>query len=86
VDATAQTSKGYRAAEAVSAALKELIATRGERAALEVLHPLSRHAVARLTAGMAVRSATLIVAADRLHVNLVGTIADPEPEDEGGDA
>jgi hypothetical protein len=58
----------------VAAALQRLFAERGEAAGYAQLAPLSPHAVARLAAGMKVRVATLLVAAEKLSIPLEGTI------------
>jgi hypothetical protein len=65
----------------VAAALQKLIAEVGESKAAEQLHPLTRHTVARLAAGMVTKPATLIVAADRLHVIIAGSVQTPGERD-----
>jgi hypothetical protein len=76
----APTIRGLRASEAVSRALKARIARHGEAAVVEFIG-LSRPTIARLFGGMPVQRATLMIAAQRLGVDLVGTLAEPDASD-----
>jgi hypothetical protein len=71
--------KVLRASDAVSVALRRLLDEKGEAAAVDLLG-LSRQTVARLYGGMRVQAGTLVLAAQRLGVDLRGAIAEPETE------
>lgn len=68
-----------RASELVANGLRALIAKEGEARATEIMG-LSRPTIGRLVGCLGVQPATLVVAAQRLGVDLRGTIAEPEIE------
>jgi hypothetical protein len=65
-------------------ALQQYVQVNGQEAGIKLLAPCSRHAFARLYGGLPTHSATLILASQKLSVNLEGCIGEPEPAD--GDA
>jgi hypothetical protein len=66
---------GGFARDLVADALRRLIAEKGEVEATRIMG-LSRPTIGRLVGAMSVQPATLIVAAQRLGVQLVGTLGD----------
>jgi hypothetical protein len=74
------TAVGLTATAAVAAALHGYSGKHGTPAAIALIES-NRHTFARLLAGLPTRHATLVLAAQKLGVNLAGCLASPEPID-----